>query len=421
MACAPPGPLPGEGMTAFLGASLFDGRSAVIENAILLVQDGKIVAAGPAAQIEVPAGAEQVDLAGRYVTPGLVMGHGHVGGSRGLESGDDVYTEENLLDQLGLYARYGVTTVVSLGGDGPEAVRLRDTQNTPDLNRARVYVAGSVVTGDTPEAARQSVDENAAMKVDFIKIRIDDNLGRTDKMSPEIYQAVIEQARKHNLPTAAHVYYLDDAKGILRAGGDLIAHSVRDKEVDQELIDLLNERNLCYCPTLTRDVSTYIYESVPEFFSDPFFLREADPTVLEQLKDPQRQAAMQKNTAAQTYKKQLDVALVNLKKLSDAGVGIVFGTDTGPPARFQGYFEHMELWLMAKAGMTPEQIMRSATSGTAQCMNLSGVGILEAGRWADFLVFAENPLQDITSTKSLESVWIAGNRVPAKGEPETTD
>jgi imidazolonepropionase-like amidohydrolase len=102
-------------------------------------------------------------------------------------------------------------------------------------------------------------------------------------------------------------------------------------------------------------------------------------------------------------------------------VRIVFGTDTGPPARFQGYFEHLELDLMAKAGLTPEQIVRSATSEAARCMKLDGVGSLEAGKWADFVVFAQNPLADIANSKSLESVWIAGSRVPEKAAPATTD
>jgi imidazolonepropionase-like amidohydrolase len=399
---------------------MYDGRG-VVENAVLLVRDGKIVAAGPVAEIEVPEGAEQVDLAGRFVTPGLIVGHGHVGGARGLETGEGVYTEENLVDQLGLYARYGVTTVVSLGGDGPEAVALRDAQNTPGLNRARVFVAGTIVDADTPDAARQMVDQDAEMKVDFIKIRVDDNLGTSKKMTPEVYQAVIEQAHKHNLPVAVHLYYLDDAKGVLNAGADFIAHSVRDKDIDQEFIDMLSSKNICLCPTLTREVSTYVYESTPEFFADPFFLRDADPQVLEQLNDPQRQAGIQKNKAAQQYKKALQVAQTNLKKLSDANIRIVFGTDTGPPARFQGYFEHMELQLMADAGLTPEQVLRSATSDAARCLKLQGVGTLEAGKWADLVVFADNPMEDIGNSHSLESVWIAGNRVPEKGQPATTD
>jgi imidazolonepropionase-like amidohydrolase len=143
-------------------------------------------------------------------------------------------------------------------------------------------------------------------------------------------------------------------------------------------------------------------------------LRDVDPAVLEQLKAPERQAAIQKSKSAQQYKKGLETASVNLKKLSDAGVRIVMGTDTGPAARFQGYFEHMEMDLMAKAGLTPMQVLTSATKDAADCLKLKDVGTLEKGKWADFLVFSANPLENIQNTKSLQSVWIAGNQVPGK-------
>jgi imidazolonepropionase-like amidohydrolase len=155
-----------------------------------------------------------------------------------------------------------------------------------------------------------------------------------------------------------------------------------------------------------------VYEEVPDFFDDPFFLKEADSTVLEQLKDPERQERIKESQSAQTYKKALDTALVNLKILADQGVTIAFGTDSGPPARFQGYFEHLEMALMAQAGLTPMQILVSATGDAADCMGLEDLGTLETGKWADFVVLGGNPLDDITHTHRIESVWIAGNRVP---------
>jgi len=414
-ACASPPPEPVEGLKAFIGAAAFDGvHDELVEDAVLIVRDGRIEAFGSAANVPVPAGAEVVDLAGKFITPGWILGHGHLGGARGLETGPAVYTRENLSDQLDLYARYGVTAVLSLGGDGPESVRLRDEQSTADLDRARVFVAGAVVVGDTPEEARAMVDDNVEMKADWIKIRVDDNLGSSKKMSPEVYRAVIDQAHQKGKRLAAHLYYLDDAKGLLGAGADLIAHSVRDQDVDDALIALLKEKNVCLCPTLTREVSTYVYEDVPDFFSDPFFLRDADPAVLEQLKAPERQKGIQESRSAQQYKVALETASRNLKKLSDGGVRIVFGTDTGPPARFQGYFEHMEMELMVEAGLTPVQALRSATGDAAECLGLNELGTFEAGTWADLAVFGANPLEDIANTKTLDSVWVAGNRVPSE-------
>lgn len=400
-----------EGVAAFTGATLFDGRDSVIPSATLIVRDGRIAEVGATAVVEIPEGAETVDLSGKFVTPGWIVGHGHVGGAKGLETGPEVYTTENLIEQLKLYAQYGSTTVLSLGGDGPEAIALREAQDTPGLDRARIYVAGGVVVGPSVEEAKEQVDKNAAMGVDYIKVRVDATLGDVGKISPEVYTAIIEQAHSHNLPVAAHLYYLEDAKGLLDAGVDYIVHSVRDQEIDDELIDKLKELDVCLCPTLTREVSTFVYESTPDFFSDPFFLAHADPQVLEQLKNPERQKSVREAPGNARNKKNLEVASANLKKLSDAGVTIVMGTDTGPPGRFQGYFEHMELELMEKAGLTPEQVLRSATGDAAKCLNLESVGVLEQGRWADFNVFGQDLMAGVAGSKTLEAVYIAGEKL----------
>ncbi|MGH9332927.1 MAG: amidohydrolase family protein, partial [Vicinamibacteria bacterium] len=388
-ACTTPPPEP-DGSKAFVGARVWNGTGAEpIENAVLFVREGRVEAVGPAESVEISEGAERIDLAGKFIVPGLINTHAHVSDIKGLEGGQ--YNEENLLRQLRLYAKYGVTTANSLGGDGPEALRLRDAQDA-SLDRARIFVAGNVVTGATVEEAQKQVDENAAMGVDFIKIRVDDNLGTTEKMKPEVYQAVIARAGEKGLKVASHLYYLEDAKGLLRAGTGFVAHSVRDREIDDEAISLLKEEDVCYCPTLTREVSTFVYEDVPDFFEDPFFLKEADPAVLAQLKEPERMQKVKESTAAQSYKKALDQAKVNLKKAADSGATVAFGTDTGPAGRFQGYFEHMELSMMAEAGLTPEQALRSATGGAAACLGLDDVGTLDPGNWADFLVLEADPL-----------------------------
>jgi imidazolonepropionase-like amidohydrolase len=408
--CAPPPAPEPDGSKAFVEIRLYDGTGgAPVENAVIVVRDGRIEAAGPADSVPIPEGAERIDLAGKFVVPGMVNAHAHVSDVQGLEGGH--YDEPNLLRQLRLYSRYGVTTVVSLGGDGPEAIRLRDAEDAT-LDRTRIFVAGNVVTGTTVEEAQAQVDANEAMGVDFIKIRVDDNLGTSEKMKPEIYQAVIARAHEKGLKVASHLFYLEDAKGLLKAGTDLVAHSVRDQELDDEVIGLMKDRNVCYCPTLTREVSAFVYEDVPEFFQDPFFMKDADPAVMTELMEPERMQKMKESEAAQAYKKALQQANANLKKAADAGVTIAFGTDTGPAARFQGYFEHMELSMMADAGLTPDQILRAATSDAARCLGLDEVGTIEKGKWADFIVLNEDPLTDIRRMRSIDSVWISGNRVP---------
>ena len=405
-------------VTAFVGADIWDGTgSEMVSNGVILVEGGRIREAGLESEVVIPSGSQIEDLSGRIIVPGLINTHGHVGGVLGLESGH--YNRDNLIRQLRLYADYGITTVNSLGGDGSEGKLLRDEQAVSDLNRARLYIAGEVITGTTREEVLEVLSENAELGVDWMKIRVDDNLGSTLKMSEELYSVIIDTSHELGFRLASHLFYLEDAKGLLRAGTDFIAHSVRDVVVDEEFLSLLRQSGICYSPTLTREVSTFVYENRPDFFDDPFFLEHPDPEVtalrsyvLEELSEPSRQQAVRENVSAQGYKRALPVAMENLNKISDAGLPIGFGTDTGPAGRFQGFFEHMELVLMERSGMSSEQILRSATGQAAKCLGLEEeIGTLQADRWADFIVLTENPLEDVRNMRTIESVWIAGNRI----------
>ena len=387
----------GAPVRAFTGAMLIDGTDrATVPNATIIVRDGRIVAAGPAGSVAIPNGAQRVSLAGKTVIPGLINAHGHV----------------NKPEDLRTYAAYGITTVFSLGGEPASVFAARAEQNTAALDRARVFVAGPVLGPNTPDEARAQVADDAAQKVDIVKIRVDDNLGTTKKMAPELYRAVIDEAHKRGLRVATHLFYLADAKSLLDAGTDFVAHSVRDTDVDADFISALERRGVCYSPTLMREVSTFVYESTPAFFSDPFFLSHANAEWVAMLKEPARQQAMRASKSAQQYKAALVVAKRNLKKLSDAGIPIAMGTDTGPTGRFQGYFELMELEQMVSAGLTPRQALVSATRDAARCMKLDReLGTIEPGKWADFVVLDANPLTNIANVKRIASVWIAGNQV----------
>jgi imidazolonepropionase-like amidohydrolase len=401
---------PGEnGVLALVGARIIDGSGAApIADGVMVVQNGRISAIGPSKTTTVPAGATRMDVAGKTIMPGLINAHGHITDVRGMKGSPEFYTPEHIKHQLGLYARYGVTTVFSLGGDGAAGVQVRDEK---PAGLARLFVAGPVVSATDPAAARRAVDEVKALKADIVKIRVDDNLGTAKKMPAEAYRAVIDQAHKQGLKLAAHIFYLEDAKDILSAGGDFIAHSVRDVPVDKAFIDQLTSRDVCLCPTLMREVSTFVYESRPAFLDDPFFKQYADAAAVEGVQTPQHQAT-NKSAAATRYKAALEMAKANLKRLKDAGVRIAMGTDTGPAARFQGYFEHLELEHMVSAGLTPMQVIVASTSDAARCMNVGDrIGTLKPGLEADFLVLARNPLDDIRNTRSLESAWVRGQRV----------
>ena len=398
---------PNAGVQAWTGARIIDGTGKpAIENATLVIRNGRILDVGT--RVKIPAGAERIDATGKTIIPGLINAHGHL----------------NREDQLGVYLRDGITTVLSLGGDKEFALRDYCAQ-APLGTVPRLYVAGPIqdstaipgaVAVTNPEQARKSVDELVSKKPDIIKLRVDDFRGARPKMSPEVYGAVIDEAHKRGFRTAAHIVYLDDAKGVLRAGVDYIAHSVRDRDVDAEFIALMKNNNASYSPTLTRELAVFTYAETPSFFSDPFFLKEADPAEIAQMKDSKRQETMKTDPAALWYKEHMEVAMRNLKTLSDAGINIVMGTDSGGgPGRFQGYFEHLELEYETKAGLTPMQALVSATSGAAKVINISQeVGTLEKGKLADFVVLTANPLDDIKNTRAIDSVWIGGVRVPAK-------
>jgi imidazolonepropionase-like amidohydrolase len=392
---AAPAPAQPTPTKAFTGVTLIDGTDRrPVPNATIVVRDGRVILAGR--DVAIPAGAERIALDGKFVIPGLINAHGHVSTPADLRT----------------YAAYGVTTVYSLGGEPPEVFAARAEQTSAALDHSRVFVAGAVINATSPDDARRQVAARAAENADIVKIRVDDNLGTTAKMTPEVYRAVIDEAHRRGLRVAAHLFYLADAKDLLEAKADMLAHSIRDADVDAAVIGQLKASGVCLSPTLMREVSTFIYESTPDFFSDPFFLAHANPEWVARGKDPARQQEVRSSPSAQRYKAALEVASRNVKRLHDAGVPIAMGTDTGPVGRFQGFFELMELELMAKAGLTPQQILATATRDAARCMKLDrDLGTLEPGKWADFVVLDADPLADIRNVRRISSVWIAGNKV----------
>jgi imidazolonepropionase-like amidohydrolase len=412
------------------GARLIDGTGQPpLENSALVIDGGVIRAVGPKGSLSYPSGAKVIDLRGKTIMPALINLHGHLGLTRdGLSQSGANYTEENIRRQLEKYLAYGVGAVLSLGSDQDLIYKLRDAQRAGALGGARLYTAGrgfGVPGGyppalanaadryrpQTPQQARAQVRELAARHPDFVKIWVDDDFGRLPKMQPEIYRAIIDEAHRHKRRVIAHVFYLADAQALVEAGIDGLGHSVRDRPVDSKLIEGMKERGVFYVPTLVRDESTFVFglENGPTWQDDPFFRQGLDPVARATLLSPAFRQKARSNPDLPKFQAALAMAQENLKAMLKGGVKVAFGTDSGPPLRFQGYFEHRELQLMVEAGLTPAQAITCATRNAAEALGAGAtLGTLEPGKRADVLVLDANPLEDIHNTEKLSAVWQGG-------------
>ena len=379
---------PDSSAVVFEGARLIVGDgSPPIENAALVVDGGRLVQVGSAAELDEWAGAKRVDLAGMTVMPAIIDTHTHLNQAR-----------DALIQDLRARARYGVSAAMSLGRDTrdlsireeeiPGAARFRSAGvgiTSPEPGRSEIPYWVS-----TEDEARQAVRNEAARKVDIIKIWVDDRNGQYEKLSPELYGAIIDEAHQHGIRVTAHIFALEDTKGLLRAGIDAFAHGVRDTDVDEEIIELFKERpDVVLVPNLpNRGVA-----------ADLSWLSGTLPAdELEEL-----QAGVVDNPDAQAV---FAIQARNLARLSAEGVTIALGTDGNTP-----WAPHAEMEDMVAAGMTPAQVIVAATRNSADLLGLADAGTLELGKRADFLVLEANPLDDITNTRQIVSVYLNGEEV----------
>ena len=371
--------------TAFTGARVIvgDGR-APLEHATIVVTGNRITQVGT--NVAVPAGATRVDLTGKTVMPAIIDTHVHTS-----------QTTEALTQDLQRRAYYGVGAVMSMGQDANDPPFQMRAQTPPGL--ARFFTAGRGITMpepgrttapywvQTPAEVQKAVSELAAKKVDIVKIWVDDRNGTVQKMTPEIYRAVIDEAHKHKLRVAAHIFNLTDAKGLLRAGLDAFAHGVRDVDVDDEFMALVKQHpNLVLGPNLPdRGVKV-----------DTSWLKASLPAA--------EYAKLEEgNTDRPQAQQAFAIQARNLAKMNAAGVKIVLGSDGNTP-----WAPHVEMADMVAAGMTPMQVIVAATRNGAEYIRIPDTGTLEANKSADFLVLDANPLDDITNTRRISAVYLRG-------------
>ena len=422
-------PLAQAQVTALVHATVIDGAGEPpLSDGTVLLHGGTIQAVGPAALVKIPSGATRVDLSRKFLIPGIINLHAHVGLTRGLAADARNHTRANIESDLRTYAAYGVTTVVSLGHDSDLMIAVRDEQLRGNLSGARVFTAGtgfSVKGGyplaiatfvkglafevaDAAEAAAY-VDSLARKRVDVVKMWVDDNRGRLPKLTPEIWRAAIRQAHGHGLKVFAHLWDLEDARGLTRDGIDVIAHSIRDREVDAGLLASLRKHNVTAVGTISRERSLFTYASGAEWLDDPFFAKGVTPDVIAELKSGAfRQKQASDPAALDLNRRAFDMDVRNLKRLSDAGVRIGFGTDSGQPGRFPGFFEHWEMELMVQAGLSPMQVIQSFSRNAAMALGAKSLGTIEPGKAADFIVLDRDPLKDIRNTRAIHAVYLGG-------------
>jgi imidazolonepropionase-like amidohydrolase len=427
-ACATP-PEPASTATYFHGMRLLPGGDAApFESAAMVVDEGGIVAVGPADSVEAPAGAARVDLSGRTVMPLLHSLHVHVGYVKDNVMAAENYTRNSIVDDLNRHLHYGVGSVLVVGSDvGEAAFAIRDEQKQGSLGGARLFTVGRGITSvegwptqipamkDAPqqvateEEARLAVRALAEQKVDAVKIWVDDGAGKIAKISPELSRAVIDEAKTHGLRVVAHVFYLEDAKMLVDAGVAGLIHSIRDREVDDELAAAMKDKGVYYVPTLSAHQSAIGYAEEADWVGEPSMRETVPAAIVESLTSDEFVESQKASPTLPATREQYALALSNLRKLSEAGVPIGLGTDSGTPSRFPGFFEHREIELMVEAGLTPQQAIAAATTSSAEFLGLEGA--LVSGNDASFLVLRSDPLAGIRATRDIEAVYRKGEKI----------
>ncbi|GAA1953526.1 amidohydrolase family protein [Microbacterium deminutum] len=413
--------------TFFTGARLIIGDgSDPIDDAGILISNGTIIGIGPTADVSVADGVRRVDLTGKIVMPTIVNPHGHAGYLKGANTDAANFSRENVLDHLRRFVYYGVSVFQSLGTDRDDIeISIRDEQrggtlDDPELalllsasngiaaptpgggNGGAFFAPDAIREASTPDEARQIVREIAAKNPDVIKFWVDDRNGTKVKFGPDVYEAIIDEAHKAGKMAIAHIYELDDAKGVVRAGVDGTAHMVREPGPDDELLTLMRENDVFVFTSMSiqkalLDAADWLddpalAETVDQASRDTFrtIFSQVPPDVLTQM------------TAG------YQVLESSLSTYVDAGVRVLLSGDTGVMAQFPGYTEHRELAAMVAAGTSPLAAIKAATLLPAQMLGLDDRGSLEAGKRADFIVLDADPLDDITNTTKIADVYIAG-------------
>lgn len=373
------------------GAGVLDpatGRAAVVD---VLVEEGSITRIG--AGLAVDAGVRVVDADGLSLVPGMLDLHTHWTPN----------TRPAALPAVAnAYLDAGVTTVADyhqppeahaprrewLGRLAAPTVHFGARMSTPLGHGADWADQATTRWVNSPAAARAAVRDIAAYRPDFIKAFTDgwryNNAPDNTSMDEATLAALVEEAHRHGIKVFTHTVTVERAKQAARAGVDLIAHSILDRPVDDELAALMLEHGTAYGPSLA------VYE--------PVRVGQAAP------EGPESPVLRQRRINFQ-------VGLENVKRLHDAGVPVVVATDAGMPGTPHGRATTRELELLVRAGLTPRQALEAATTVAARVLGSADRGAIAEGLRADLVLVDGVPWEDAAAMQRVRRVFVAGKEV----------
>ena len=405
------------------GARVIVGDGGVIEDGAFVVRDGQIVALGRTGAVTAPAGTARVDLTGKTVMPTMVNAHVHIGYEGYTTWGAENYTRQNVLNHLEREAFYGVGATQSVGSSPLEpSLQFERDQRAgrfPPASRF-FFMPGMAPPNGGPDAilmkgtsalhtvyevsnaaeARAAVAMMAGRQLTQVKIWVDDRRGTYPKMTPEVYHAVIDEAHARHMLVHAHAIAMEDQKAVVRAGADVLVHTVANEKLDEELIALLTQKKPYWTTVIGLGDRSEACDGDP--FIDQSYPAQALAAIRQTACGPvPANAANREATLAN-----------NVPKMVAAGARLVLGTDAGITARHAfGWADHHEIARWVDLGLTPAQAIVAATSRPAALLGIRDLGTLAVGKSADFIVLDANPLENIRNTRRIANVYLRGARL----------